>query len=242
MNRDSEIYYETYFDLVKTNDLRNQFNSSLKSYLHKLNEYPILEIGGGVGVDTISIASTGKRICCVEKEIFIIRLLNKRVIESNEINSTNLQIEFIQQEFPYINLSESYYSCIILSNLLHFFDNATIIKSIDISKKLASVGGLIHIKTHSINHPFNIKKQHSDVFKNYFDKNRLKSLFPPIDFDIIHLSEDVYVPTDIDMKIKLEWIKRYRDEIDPKSSFEDLLKQNPIDDPEVSINLIAIKK
>jgi SAM-dependent methyltransferase len=245
MERDVEIYFEIYFEKYNTFELISLCSNPIKNYILDLGSLPILEIGIGCGSDSLCLASMGKHVVCIEKEEKIIRQLNSRIQNYKNKDEFKLKIDILKQEFPNITLPFPEYSCIIISNLLHFYDYDFVKNSVDKIKGIVKINGLIYLKAHSIHHPFNKKPERYPAFKHFFNENEVTSLFPSSEFEIVSALTTTNYPSDVEKEIKNEWLRRYWEEFYSGKSnigFEQFKQGNPIDDPEISVEIIVRKR
>lgn len=244
MSRATEIYFEIYAELIDNNCLIEICDNPIKNYLKLLSNAPILEIGSGTGSDTLCLGHLGKQVVCVEKEESVIGQLKSRIDKYALENGIKLNITLLNQTFPNITLPNSEYSCVVISNLLHFFEYETAAIHVEKAKSLVEPEGYIYIKAHSKNHPFNKQPGHYPHYKHFYDETELVSFFNS-EFQIIDCSQIITSPSQLEKDIKSEWIKRYWEEFcreKNNTTLDQLKLLNPLDDPEISIELLVKRK
>lgn len=166
--------------LSKTDLIKLALFSEIRMYENDLPKGPVLEIGVGLGCESLYFSSQGRKVYAIDKEIYFLNRINS--ISKNEI-------ETVVSILPKGQLPIDKFALVILSNILHFLTYSDCISICKKVKKLMVVGSFVLVRVHSKKHPYSkVTHKKNGKFKHFFSSKELKELFPPKDFEIMFFS------------------------------------------------------
>ncbi len=206
MKKSFQINYRILHEKNSIDDMIESFDQPLKEYEDDLPDFPVMDIGIGLGSGTVYFASKGKRVYAIDNEPILLKWLEDKV---NTYDKKKLDIEFIKQSYPAITLPESKFSCILISNLLHFCENGYdgIRNDLKTITQYLVSDGFILVRVHATDHVANYEGQ--DYFKYFFTEEEIKGLLVEAEFELMYLSKYYKKGFKAAVKHKKEWLTRY---------------------------------
>ncbi|MBK9982819.1 MAG: class I SAM-dependent methyltransferase [Saprospiraceae bacterium] len=211
MERSYQILFEILYEKYSINEIVEMFEGPLRIYERDMLNYPVLDIGLGLGIDSIHFAKKGHKVFAVDNDDVLIKLFEIKIKEYEVQFHSKLDIEILNQSYPNIIIPETKLSLIIASNLFHFFDIETVRQSIIGLDKYLVQNSMIYIQVHSVNHPSNDLSKGDERFKHfkhYFKKEEVINLFYELNYDTIYVSEYNKLSPYDELNITKEWCVR----------------------------------
>ncbi|HAB67665.1 MAG TPA: class I SAM-dependent methyltransferase [Firmicutes bacterium] len=166
-----------------------------KDILEKNKSNEILDLGCGIGADTLYLIERGYKVLSCD---FSLEALKS--IEKNINNSKTLYLDMMKD----FNMRDNSYSLIIADLSLHYFDNETTIHIMSEIKRILKDGGILLARVASVN-DFNFGAGKGEKLENnyYFEGDYTKRFY-----DL----EDVNRYFSIIGKIDVKEVQMIRDE------------------------------
>lgn len=140
-----------------------------KDILEKNKDNEILDLGCGIGADTLYLIERGYKVlsCDFSKEAI-------KSIEENITNSNTLYLDMMKD----FNICDNSYNLIIADLSLHYFDNETTIHIMNEIKRILKNGGILLARVASVN-DFNFGAGEGEKLENnyYFEGDYTKRFF-----------------------------------------------------------------
>jgi len=192
-------------DYVKLSNKLEVYDRWLDKYTKYINDskLPIIDLGCGIGNDTLYLKSLGKEVISVDYSSDALRILKENIKDANTI-----QMDF-EKEWKF----EKGSSDLIIANLsLHYFDEKTTFKILDNIKNTLKSDGFLIVRLNSISDnnygaDSSLEIEHHyydsmDIKKRFFDREDIEYFFK--DFEIITCREE-RVNTKVHDKEKIVW-------------------------------------
>jgi len=210
MNRFFQIRYEILHETFTAEELISSYNLPLNHFESDFLDLPVLDIGIGMGVNSLHFASRGKKVVSVDNDDFIIEKFKEKINLYHQQNCDRLNVTILKQEFPALDLTESRFSCILLSNILHFLSTDLIHKAMIEVDRLLPIGGLVYISAHSTAHPANNpSKRGAGNSPHFFTEDELKELVTAISYQILYFNHYYKLPSEKEIEINKKWYQQY---------------------------------
>lgn len=120
----------------------------------------VLDLGCGMGANSIFLAERGFEVTCVDKDKDNIDYIKKNHSTINAVNKDILEFDFPDKE----------YDLVLAINLLHFFEFEDVKLLINKILKSLKKEGLVYLQVFSKNNPYK-------EFSHLFDKKELQDFF-----------------------------------------------------------------
>jgi hypothetical protein len=155
----------------------------LRTYEKDIPAGPVLDIGVGLGCDTLYYAEKKRQVVALDKETYFLERIQK-------ISGNNPNIVTVKSKLPKGPLPQNQYALIVLSNILHFFsleDGKKLCKRIS---PLLQRKGYLMLRVHSSKHPYaDCTHKKNKHFNHFFSEKEVTSLFPEKKFETIYFSD-----------------------------------------------------
>jgi cyclopropane fatty-acyl-phospholipid synthase-like methyltransferase len=204
-----KLYWKLYLEWFSNDKILSDFLNPIHNYgLHVSGK--IIDIGCGQSEYLLDLLDTDFELFAVDTEESQLEFLKQRVISAGY---SEKRLIYSSKEFPSDDFKDFSFSCIIVSNLLHFFSKEQAFKFIAGLSNYSSSGCLIIITVHSQDHLSNKKETNSEsYFKSFYSKKDLHEMFPISQFEYLSFIEKEKEPSNYQIKFLKHWInENYKD-------------------------------
>lgn len=197
------LYWKLFDEWYPTEVILERSFNPLKTYLTSAKGI-VIDIGCGPASHLLDFLGTKLELCAVDKDFTQLNYLKKRVAN---VGYPIERLTYHADEFNSELFKGKFFSAIILSNILHFYDWESARKMISMLEKHIKSETYIFIAVHSKRHPKNkLEKNSENYFKYFYGINDLNILFPKTKYEYLYYEEVIKYPDALDEKFIRQWL------------------------------------